>query len=191
MRPRNARGRGSATRQLCPSGAPELVEQRLCVFEIGGVEAFGKPAVDRGEQLACFMVATLVAAEPGEAHGGAQFPELGLLLPGDAQGFAIQLLGDIGMTLPQQQLALVSIQLGCEPALPRPFDNMQGIVEEGRGLFNLPCNLACPGQEGDMMGHPRLRSGGAVSCRTDPQQRYSLRHITTFDSDPSAIDGSL
>jgi hypothetical protein len=31
----------------------------------------------------------LVAAEPGEAHGGAQFPHLGLLLACDAQGLAI------------------------------------------------------------------------------------------------------
>ena len=33
-----------------------------------------------------FAAAALVAAEPGEARGGAQFPEFGLLLPGDAQG---------------------------------------------------------------------------------------------------------
>ena len=29
------------------SGVPELVEQRFGVFEIGSVEAFGKPTVDR------------------------------------------------------------------------------------------------------------------------------------------------
>jgi len=42
-----------------------------------------------------------------------------------------------------------------------------------------------------MMGHPRLRPGGTVSGQTDSQQRYPLGHITTFASDPTAIDGSL
>jgi hypothetical protein len=38
-------------------------------------------------------VAVPIASEPGEARGGAQFPELGPLLLGDAQGLAIQVLG--------------------------------------------------------------------------------------------------
>src|SRR5262249_3861912 len=129
-----------------------------------------EPAVDWRQKVAGFAVAALVAAESGEAHGGAQFPELGFLLSGDAERFAIQLLGGFGIPMPQQQLALVPVQLGCEPALSCPFDNLQSIVEEGRGLFNLPCDLACPRQEGDMMRHPRLRPGGTVSGRTDPQQ---------------------
>ena len=54
----------------------QFVEQRLCVFEVGGIEAFGEPAVDRREQVERFGLTTLVAAEPGEARGGAQFPSL-------------------------------------------------------------------------------------------------------------------
>jgi hypothetical protein len=87
----------------------QFVEQRLGVLEVGGVEALGEPAVDRREQITGFGAAILVAAESGEAHGGAQFPELGLLLLGDAQGFAIQFLGGLGMPLPQQQFAFVPI----------------------------------------------------------------------------------
>ena len=75
----------------------EFLEQRLCLFEVLCVEAFGEPAVDGGEKIAAFGTTALVAAQPGEAHGGAQFPELGLLLRGDAQGFAIQFLGGIGV----------------------------------------------------------------------------------------------
>ena len=63
---------------------PEFVEQRLGVFEVGRVEAFGEPSIDRRQDVVGFGTATLVAAEPGEAHGGAQLPELGLLLLGDA-----------------------------------------------------------------------------------------------------------
>ncbi len=74
--------RGWAPRQA--RNLIKLVEQRLRVFEIGCVEPFGEPAVDRREDVAGFGAAALVAAEPGEARGGAQFPELGLLLLGDA-----------------------------------------------------------------------------------------------------------
>jgi len=52
-------------------GSGQLVEQRLCLFQIGGVEALGEPAVDGCEQVAGFSMAALVAAHPGEAHGGA------------------------------------------------------------------------------------------------------------------------
>ena len=58
----------------------ELGEQRFWLFEIGRVETLGEPAVDWREKVAGFGVMALVAAEPGEAHGGAQFPELGPLL---------------------------------------------------------------------------------------------------------------
>jgi hypothetical protein len=44
-------------------------------------------------------MAVLVAAESSEARGGAQFKELGLLLNGDAEGFAIQCLGLFGVPL--------------------------------------------------------------------------------------------
>src|SRR6266481_4136748 len=50
----------------------ELVEQRLCFFEIGGGETFGEPAVDRREKVAGLGVTALVAAQPGEARGGAE-----------------------------------------------------------------------------------------------------------------------
>ena len=36
----------------------------------------GEPVVNRGEEIACFGAAALVAAEPGEAYHSARFPEL-------------------------------------------------------------------------------------------------------------------
>ena len=47
-------------RRTSSSLLPEFVEQRLCVFEIGRVKAFGEPAVERGEQVAGFGLAALV-----------------------------------------------------------------------------------------------------------------------------------
>src|SRR5271155_3460529 len=95
------------------------------------------------------------------------------------------------MSLPQQQPAFMPVELRRRPALPCPFNDLQGIVQEGQSLFNLPCDLTCPGQEGGIMGHPRLRSSGAVSDRTTAQQRYRLRHIAVLDLGPAAIDRSV
>src|SRR6516165_3158348 len=54
------------------AGSRQLIEQPTRFFQIGGIEAFGEPAVDRREQVTGFGAAALVAAKPGEAHGGAQ-----------------------------------------------------------------------------------------------------------------------
>jgi hypothetical protein len=44
-------GHGSLSRYpLCTARSFQLVEQGLCLFEIGGGEAFGEPAVDRGSR---------------------------------------------------------------------------------------------------------------------------------------------
>ena len=47
----------------------KLVEQRPCLFEIGGGEALGEPAVDRGEQVEDSGAATLLHLGPGMANG--------------------------------------------------------------------------------------------------------------------------
>jgi exonuclease SbcC len=46
----------------------QLVEQRLGVLEVGGVEAFGEPAEDRGEEGDRLLRPALLAAQAGEAH---------------------------------------------------------------------------------------------------------------------------
>ena len=79
----------------------ERLKQRLCFLKVERLEAFGEPAVDRREKIAGFAAATLVSAQPGEARCGAQFPELGSLLRGDVEGFAVQFLGGLGISLPQ------------------------------------------------------------------------------------------
>ena len=61
----------------------------------------------------------------------------GLLLPGDAQGFAVQLFGVLRMPLRQQQLALAPVQLRCEPALSCSLRQLQGIVQQAQALLDL------------------------------------------------------
>ena len=63
----------------------QFTEQRLGFFQIGGVEAFGEPDVDRREQVACLVPAALLAPQPGEACRGAQLVAPRALLAGDRQ----------------------------------------------------------------------------------------------------------
>jgi hypothetical protein len=39
------------------------------------------------------------------------------------------------MTLPQQQLTFVPVQLCLQPALPCPLNDLQGLVQQGQGLL--------------------------------------------------------
>ena len=52
----------------------QLVEQRLRLLQIERVEAFGEPAIDRGEKIAGLIPLALIALEPRHAHRRAQFP---------------------------------------------------------------------------------------------------------------------
>jgi hypothetical protein len=52
----------------------QLVEQRLGILQIGGVEPLGEPAIDGNEQFARFSLATLIPAQLGEACHCAQLP---------------------------------------------------------------------------------------------------------------------
>jgi hypothetical protein len=51
----------------------QLVEQRLGVFQVGGVEAFGEPVVDFRQHRARFVAMTLLREQSREAGRGAQF----------------------------------------------------------------------------------------------------------------------
>jgi hypothetical protein len=56
----------------------QFIEQRLGVFQIGGVEAFGEPAIDLSEHRPRFVAATLFREQPREAPRGAQLYDLAL-----------------------------------------------------------------------------------------------------------------
>src|SRR5712691_3073909 len=80
MRPRSARGLNPAATSRRPSGAPEFVEQRLRLFQILGIEAFGEPAVDRCEKIAGLAAPRLFGQQAGEADSGAQLEPARALL---------------------------------------------------------------------------------------------------------------
>jgi hypothetical protein len=64
----------------------KLAEQRLGLSKVACVKTFGEPIVDRGEKVTCRLPFSLIAQEPRQAHGRAQFPRLCLLCARKAQG---------------------------------------------------------------------------------------------------------
>ena len=109
----------------------QLFQQCPGVLQVGGVKAFGEPAVDRRQQRRRLRYACPAAATVGQAHGGAQLPGLGLLTAGNGQGLleAGFRLGRIRDGLAQQQGALEAIGLRLAglparwppaPSEPRP-----------------------------------------------------------------------
>src|SRR5580704_2492911 len=62
--------------------APDLVEQRVRILQIGGVEALGEPAVDVGKDPAGFVDLALALEQAGKTIRCAQFVKPGTLLSG-------------------------------------------------------------------------------------------------------------
>ena len=52
----------------------QFLEQSLCVFQVGGIEAFGEPVVDGGEHRARLVATALLVEQPRETHRCAQLP---------------------------------------------------------------------------------------------------------------------
>ena len=64
----------------------QCLQQRLGIFQIRRVKAFGEPIVDRGEQIAGLLGLALLLPEAGETRSGAQFPRFGLLFLSNRDG---------------------------------------------------------------------------------------------------------
>src|SRR5262245_13051496 len=61
----------------------QLLQQPPSLLEIGSVKALGKPAVDRRQQVVCFLALALLLPQVCQAHGGAQLQRFRLLAAGD------------------------------------------------------------------------------------------------------------
>src|SRR6516164_5449359 len=104
----------------------QFVEQRLGLFQVGGVEAFGEPAEDWGEQGDCLLPPALLSPQAGEAHSTAQFPGLRVLPACDVDTL---LDGRLGLArcpgAGEQCLALEAIKLRFKRRSPRLFNRLQ------------------------------------------------------------------
>src|SRR5262249_13352367 len=94
---------------------PQLLQQHLCVLQVGGVKAPGEPPADPRQQLAGFAALALALPQPTQAHGRAQLQRLRPLTPGNLDSLmetALSLRMVLGRAS-QQQHTLEMIQ-------PRP-----------------------------------------------------------------------
>ena len=98
----------------------QLVEQRLGVFQVGGVEALGEPVVDFGEHRARFVATTLRCEQPREARRRAQLPGLRLHLLGERDRLAEVGLGQFGLAEFEPQFSATGQSIG-------PVDEFLGI----------------------------------------------------------------
>src|SRR5882672_12589441 len=64
----------------------KLAEQGLGLSQVACVKTFGEPIVDGDEKVMCRLPFALIAQEPRQAHGRAQFPRLCLLCSRNGQG---------------------------------------------------------------------------------------------------------
>ena len=63
----------------------QVLKQRFSVFQIFRAETFGKPVVNRREQVVRFFSFALVLPQSRKAGRGSQFPGLGLLFACDIE----------------------------------------------------------------------------------------------------------
>ena len=119
----------------------ESVEKRFCDLEIGRVEPLGEPVVDRLEERLRVGGTALIAQQPGEARGGAQFPGQRALPARPVERLPEVILGRCrgsGRALQQKKLALDAQQLGDRPAFFGALGARDRLLDRGEPVGDLP-----------------------------------------------------
>src|ERR1700730_220471 len=158
-------------RLASPLGMVKTVDQCLCGFEIGSFETLGEPIVDRREKRNRLCGPMLVAQQPGEARGGAQFPGQGSLSARPTERLLVVIFGrrrGSESSLQQKKLAFGAQQVGNAPAAFIALGSRERLVDCFESLSNLPgptkpfCQLAEEPREASLeAGLGRLLERGA------------------------------
>ena len=90
----------------------QLIEQRLRLFQVERLEAFGEPVVDRCEQIVGFLALTLRLPQAREAGRRAQLPRLRLLLARKIQRGEVVFLGACEIPLERKHPTLEAQDFG-------------------------------------------------------------------------------
>src|SRR5262245_4838793 len=75
------------------SPSSECIKQRLGLLQVGGIKAFGEPAIALLQQRAGFDALVLALPQARQAHGGAEFERLRLLPTSHVEGVLKACLG--------------------------------------------------------------------------------------------------
>ena len=139
----------------------QCIEQRLGLFEIGGVEAFGEPAIDRCQQIAGFGGSALPAHQIRETSTRPQFPGFRLLLARCFHRTSVALLCPIlfGDGRRQQQITLYPMQFRHPPFLAFYCSCLSNGRQSLRDLAGAPVPIC---QQGEVLGAACLGSGRAI-----------------------------
>src|ERR1700730_15344994 len=158
-------------RLASPLAIVKTVDQCFCGFEIGSFETLGEPIVDRREKRNRLCGPILVAQQPGEARGGAQFPGQGALPARPTERLLVVIFGrrrGYESSLQQKKLAFDAQQFGNGPAFFIAPGSRERLVDCFESLSNLPgptkpfCQLAKETREAWLEdGLERLRKSGA------------------------------
>src|SRR4029077_13960751 len=126
----------------------EFLQQRVGVEQIARVEAFGEPAVDRGEEGARFGALALIAPQAREARRGAQLERARPLLAGDGEGAVVAGGGLVGGgPRREEQVAVEAMEVGVEEELARLCGDRQTGRDRALRLGELPGGSLCFGQK--------------------------------------------
>ena len=149
------------------SSSYQLIEQCLCIFQIGGVEPLGEPGVDGREQAEGFPAPPLARQEPGEARGRAQLERFCSLVTGDLDRLAKR-----GFRPAFVELLHGKPQFALEPVEFR-------LITVGRGLLDLGKRLA-HGRE------PLLYPADRKACLGEKSE--PMRHFKFGADRPIAVE---
>jgi hypothetical protein len=120
------------------TGSRQLVEQRLCLVQIGGVEALGEPAVHGREQLLGFGALALFVPQPGEARRRAQLVGFSLLPSCDAQCLFERALGFFEPIEALQGDPFEAMELRLPLAITHLFSHRQPFSRRSKSCSRLP-----------------------------------------------------
>src|SRR5262249_38002373 len=124
------------------SESRKTIEERPRLLQVRGVEPFGEPAVDLGQQRPGFGRAALLPVEAAETQGGPQLQGFGALPAGQVEGstetpFRRAPRGRTPFALREKQLPPEAVQLGLQETFARGGGQGQGLVKGGETLLRL------------------------------------------------------
>jgi DNA-binding NarL/FixJ family response regulator len=162
----------------------ERVEQSLRLFEVGRVEAFGEPTMDRRENIACFGSLALVTPEAGEAEGN-RLPAIMITGQGDVP-MAVGAMKAGAADFIEKPIGCDELFASIEHALEHTRDSVKSSVRREAAATRVAGLTPRQRQIMDLVlaGHPSKNIAAAlgISQRTVENHRAAVMKETASHS---------